>query len=187
MRASTYCLQIPVSMTRAGYWLYVWRVTIPNGNEVLYVGRTGDSRYATANPPIVRMGQHFDRNVARSLLKNLNEHLIKLARRSGLNPLDYTANPYTAMSIVAHGPLFPPPGGDDAYHEERKVIVGPLERALRDALECNGHVVVGQHDKSGNLCHSCWQDVRQAFDPYFGLTLEHPNNQCLDHPCFEHA
>ena len=64
MAASTYTLQIPVSMTRPGYWLYVWRVTIPNGDEILYVGRTGDDRYITANPPIVRMGQHFDPNGA---------------------------------------------------------------------------------------------------------------------------
>ena len=175
MPAETHPLEIPAPMTRPGYWLYVWSVITGEGKEILYVGRTGDSRWSTAGRPIARMGQHFDPNAGQALLDKL--------RTNRVNP-DHC----TDFRIVAHGPLFPPPNGDDAYHTVRKAIVGPLERALRDALEHNGYFVVGQHDRPGNLCRRCWQDVRQAFDQYFGLTLEHPNNdQRPDHPCFQHA
>ena len=176
MPVETYLLEIPAPMTRPGYWLYVWSVITDKGAEILYVGRTGDKNYATAGPPIVRMGQHFDPNSrARSLLDNLITN--------GVNPdccMDFR--------IVAHGPLFPPPNGDKAYHDPRIAVVSPLERALSDALEHNGYVVMGQHDKPDNLCRRCWEDVRQAFVPYFGLTLEYPgHNQGPDHPCFQHA
>ena len=179
MAALTYTLQIPVSMTRPGYWLYVWRVTIPNGDEILYVGRTGDDRYITANPPIVRMGQHFDPNGAQALLSNLRNHLL----RHRLNARDYAD-----FRIVAHGPLFPPPANDRDYHDTRLAVVRPLERALRDALQHNGYVVIGQHSRDTNLCRCCWQDVRQAFMHHFNLTNECPqHNQGPDYPCFQHA
>ena len=41
MVAETYAIDIPVSITRYGYFLYVWKATAAQGDLFLYVGRTG--------------------------------------------------------------------------------------------------------------------------------------------------
>ncbi len=61
MVAEPYVVDIPVPITRYGYFLYVWKVTTAEHDTILYVGRTGDSVYIAANPPVVRVGQHLGR------------------------------------------------------------------------------------------------------------------------------
>ena len=39
----TFTVTLDGAMLRRGFWLYVWEITTPNGEKVLYVGRTGDS------------------------------------------------------------------------------------------------------------------------------------------------
>ena len=46
---------------------YVWKATTAQGDLFLYVGRTGDDVYTSANPPVVRVGQHLGRGRAAAL------------------------------------------------------------------------------------------------------------------------
>ena len=99
MVAETYAIDITVPITRYGYFLYVWKATTAQGDFILYVGRTGDDVYTSANPPVVRVGQHLGQGRAAALTNNL--------RRRGVN-----AREFAELRVVIHGPIFPPAQGD---------------------------------------------------------------------------
>ena len=176
MTASTHSMTL-TTMSRPGYWLYVLSAIADNGKEYLYAGRTGDDRYISAKPVIVRIGQHFDPKVKASMHKKL--------RKKGVNP-----RRCTDFRAVVHGPLFAPPDGysDEDYHNAQLALVKPLERALRDALVHNGYVVLGSHPRDRNICRKCWEDIRRAFGKHFDLSDEYPPHTLRsDHPCTQHA
>lgn len=50
--AATFTVTLDGAMLRRGFWLYVWEITTPNGDKVLYVGRTGDS--SSERPVVVQ-------------------------------------------------------------------------------------------------------------------------------------
>ena len=175
MTASIHALTIPAAMTRPAFWLYVWRVTTDTDDELLYVGRTGDSTYTTANPPIFRMGQHFEPKGGGNML------LQRLADRE--------IDPYTCtdFQIVAHGPLFPA-ANNKPCHYKRRDIVAALERALRDALLLGGYDVISHENSIKPLCQPCWQDIRQAFQRHFDQIAPYPHEtQRPNYVCYKHA
>ena len=55
----TFTISLPGPLLQSGFWLYVWRIDVGDGREVLYVGRTGDSSSPNASPPYKRFGQHL--------------------------------------------------------------------------------------------------------------------------------
>ena len=135
MAADTYALDIPIPTIQYGYFLYVWKVTTDDDRVFLYVGRTGDGVYTTSNPPLVRLGQHLGRGPGASLLNNL------LRRR-------VTRRDFDNLRIIIHGPIFPPPQGDEAAHEVRVTAMEALERALCEALRHNNYTVLGIHPQN---------------------------------------
>ena len=175
MLAQTYPIDIPVPIIQYGYFLYVWEVTTAEGNLILYVGRTGDDVYIVANPPIVRIGQHLGQGPGAALVNNLNNMGVNVREAAGLR-------------IVIHGPIFPPAQGNRNDHDDRVIAMSALERALRDALEHNGYVIVGMHPNNWDLCHRCWQGVQEAFGQHFNLNAAPPGrDDGPDHPCYLHA
>ena len=185
MAPSTYKFEIPVSMTQPAYWLYVWKATIAQDVDWLYVGKTGNRQNLTVKPPFVRIGEHFDQNAIYSFLSKIKHNqtlrLIRGLRRQG-EPY------YTALSVVVHGPLFPEPAGDKDLRDQTIAIVGPLETALCDALKYNDYIVFGEHERPGDLCARCWREVRQAFKKHFNLTKQCPHHiQGPEHLCFKHS
>ena len=172
MLTQPYVIDIPVPIIQYGYFLYVWEVTIAEDNLILYVGRTGDDVYVTANPPVVRIGQHLDQGPGASLINNC----VNVREAAGLR-------------IVIHGPIFPPPEGDAEAHRVRLNAMRPLERALRDALKHNGYTIVGTHPNNWDLCHRCWQGVQEAFGhQHFNLDAAPPGRDDRpDNPCYLHA
>jgi len=115
-----------------GFWLYVW--TVSNGrDEVLYVGRTGDSSSHFASSPFSRLGQHLDLRPnakGNALLKNL--------RAARLDPVKCT------FDLFAIGPLFLEQSNLER-HRQRRDIVAPLENALAVHLRDAGYRVIGMH------------------------------------------
>ena len=88
-------LSFPGTLVQRGFWLYVWRVTPPNGPELLYVGRTGDSSSPNATAPYTRMGQHL------GYRENQNALRAHLERR-GVTPEDCIS-----FVLAAFGPIYP--------------------------------------------------------------------------------
>ena len=175
MAADTYALDIPIPVIQYGYFLYVWKVTTDDDRVFLYAGRTGDDVYTTSNPPIVRIGQHLGRGDGASLLNNL------IQKRVTRRDLD-------KLRIIIHGPVFPPPQGDEAVHEVRVTAMKALERALCEALRHNNYTVLGTHPRNWNLCRRCWQGIQEAFSEHFTLDAAPPGRDTRpDSPCYRHA
>ena len=175
MVAETYAIDIPVPITRYGYFLYVWKATTAQGDLILYVGRTGDDVYTSANPPVVRVGQHLGRGRAAALTNNL--------RKRGVN-----ARECAELRVVIHGPIFPPAQGDRDAHDARVTAMAALERAFSDTLQHNGYTVVGIHPRNWNFCRRCWQGIQEAFGQHFDLDEAPPGRDARpDHPCYVHV
>ena len=175
MNALPQLLNIPPPMTRPSFWLYVWRVTTDTGRDVLYVGRTGDGTFPTANPPIFRMGQHLEPNgSSNQLLKRLDEQ--------NIDP-----SSCTAFQLVAYGPLFLETK-DRNEHYRRRDVVAALESALHDAL-LGGHYTVIDHSSSRKpLCRLCWQEVWEAFQEHFDAIAPYPHKTIRpNYVCFKHS
>jgi hypothetical protein len=66
----TYEVSLDGGILHRGFWLYVWEVITPEGNKLLYVGRTGDSSSPNAQSPFNRMGQHLGFAKTSCMLRN---------------------------------------------------------------------------------------------------------------------
>jgi hypothetical protein len=163
LTAATLILSLPGKMLHRGMWLYVWRVETPLGNEVLYVGRTGDSSSPHATAPYTRMGQHLGFSKAANSLR-------RLLVENGVTPEDCVR-----FELISHGPIYPEIGlKKDQLRDEQMRMHTPvrdkmagLEKKLRDALHESGYRVLNVvHSKKG-YDGDVWNEVRAAFAAYF--------------------
>lgn len=182
MSPPTHELTFPGAMTQRGFWLYVWRITSFDGNEFLYVGRTGDSSSLNASSPFARMGRHLD---PKGKANALHQHLTK--REVGVNPQECAE-----FKMFAHGPLFlePKDGGtmDEDEFRRRRDIVAALEQALADALRCGGYRVLNTVHSKKPMCVVCWNNVRRGFAKYFGRIAPGPQVPTeAEHFCHFHT
>ena len=174
MTTPTHSLVLDPALLRRGFWLYVWHVTSEDGRELLYVGRTGDEAYVSANPPFKRMGQHLD---PKSRANMLYRHLVE----SNVDPLTCGD-----LRMIAHGPLFFEVATKD-QHRPRRDVTAALEKQLAVALAA-GYTVMNTVHCQRPLCWCCWQGVRQAFLPHFPkIGGEQPVTSQPCKPCFQHA
>jgi hypothetical protein len=140
---------------RRGFWLYVWEVTPPNGEKLLYVGRTGDNSSPKAASPFNRMGQHLGSIKANNMLR---KHLEK----RDMAPEECT------FRLVAHGPILAE-AQDWSGHVPRRDIVGGLEQQLERELRLAGWEVMNKVKGSFELDEQLWEEVRLAFREQFAI------------------
>ena len=166
----TYRLTLPGPMLRRGFWLYVWRVSGPDGKEWLYVGRTGDNSSPNASPPYIRMGQHL------GSAKNQNSLRRHLHER-GISPEECRE-----FHLVAHGPIHPEvikPAGfshkDKKTHAELmekhvpiRNVVGAMEKQLAKDLRDAGYQVLNNVSWKHSISEDEWEPIRAAFAKDFG-------------------
>jgi hypothetical protein len=160
--ASLHRLTLPGQMLQRGFWLYVWRVQTPKG-EQLYVGRTGDSSSPHATAPYTRMGQHLGFSKAQNGLR-------RLLTEAGVEP-----ESCGQFELISYGPIFPEIGmTKDQLRHERMVLHTPvrdemagLEKKLRDALVAAGYKVLNvvHSKKPYDVAH--WDAVRIAYAEHF--------------------
>src|SRR4051794_13195620 len=91
--ADTFIVTLDGAMLRRGFSLYVWEITTPQGEKLLYVGRTGDSSSANAQSLFNRLGQNLGTLPNASMVRN---HLGK----RGVDPAE------CRFRMVGHGPIF---------------------------------------------------------------------------------
>jgi hypothetical protein len=151
----TYEVSLEGGTLRRGFWLYVWEVTTPDGEKLLYVGRTGDSSSAKAASPFNRMGQHLGSIKASNMLRT---HL----QKRDMAPED------CAFRFFAHGPILIE-AADWEGHVPRRDIVGGLEQELEQELRQGGWDVMNTVKGSFKLDEQLWNDVRPAFAERFGI------------------
>lgn len=159
----THVLTLNPATLQRGFWLYVWRVTAPNGSILLYVGRTGDNSSPNAQAPFVRMGQHLN------YIQNQN------ALRRHLADHGILANNCQNFELICHGPIYPEvpnEGGlsrDDhmELHKPVRDLVGAMERQLCSDLQDAGYEVLNTVAWRQDYDPEVWQEVRAAFAEYF--------------------
>jgi hypothetical protein len=151
----TYEVALEGATLRRGFWLYVWEVTTPDEQKVLYVGRTGDSSSSKAASPFNRMGQHLGSIKASNMLRT------HLGKRE-MAPED------CVFRFVAHGPILTEAADWDG-HVPRRDAVGGLEQKLERELRQAGWDVVNTVNGSFELDAELWEEVRPAFAERFGI------------------
>ncbi len=153
MKASTYTVHLDGSVLRRGFWLYVWEVTTPDGEKLVYVGRTGDSSSPNAQSPFNRMGQHLGFAENSSMLRR------HLAAR-GVDPRD------CELRMVSHGPVL-----DEAGNmEDHKILrdeMAAMERELADDLAAAGYDVLNKVRSRMVLNEKVYAEARAAFAAEF--------------------
>jgi hypothetical protein len=151
----TYTLIIDGATLRRGFWLYVWEVTTPCGQVLLYVGRTGDNSTPNAQSPFNRMGQHLGNAKNSSMLRNhLGAHDIVPEQ--------------CQFRLVAHGPVFDEaPNNDMEAHTKIRDVVGALEKRLAEELIDAGYHVMNTVRCNWPLDEDLYAQVRPAFAAHF--------------------
>ena len=159
MSLSVHTMTIPGPILSRGFWLYVWEVRLPDGKNVLYVGRTGDNSTPNAAAPFSRAGQHFGTNE--------NQNMI----RRHLEKREICPEQCITFELIACGPLFKETK-DWNEHVPRRDKVARLEKELADSLKAAGYDVLNEVHSRKCLDTSRWAEVREAFAAHFpGLEL----------------
>lgn len=171
---ATHSMTLPGPMLRRGFWLYVWRVEAPDGEEWLYIGRTGDNSSPNASAPYTRMGQHL------GSMKNQN------ALRARLRDQGIEAEDCQAFHLVAHGPLYPEVERPDCPNERKALReglmkkhkpvrdkVGAYERDLERALRKAGYNVLNTVKWKPEGDQVRWHEILAAFAEHFPKLAQH--------------
>jgi hypothetical protein len=153
MAGKTYVVALDGEMVERGFWIYVWEATTPAGEELLYVGVTGDSSSRNAQSPFNRMGQHLGPARNSSMLRNW------LGKR-GIVPEQCT------FRLVAHGPVLDE-ADDWAEHCARRDILAGMERQLIEDLVSAGYDVMNRSQSKMPLEETLYREVRRAFAEHF--------------------
>jgi hypothetical protein len=148
-KPETHEVRLEGSTLRRGFWLYVWEVTSPTKDKLLYVGRTGDNSTPKAASPFNRMGQHLGSVEASNTLR---KHLLK----RDLDPED------CSFRFVAHGPILPEAESWEE-HVPRRHIIGGLEQRLEQELRHMGWDVLNLVNGTFELDEKLWEEVWTSF------------------------
>lgn len=169
MTIGTYSLTLHPALLQRGFWLYAWEVIGSEGEELVYVGRTGDNSSPNASPVYIRMGQHL------GLVKTQNALRRNLERR-GIRP-----ERCRAFHLVSHGPLYPEVEKPDGFshedqmlrkhlmatHVPRRDIVGAMEKQLALDLAAAGYTLLNTVNWRPTISPELWKPVREAFATHF--------------------
>lgn len=153
MSAATYDLTFNGKLLNRGFWLYVWKISVPRGGKFYYVGRTGDSSSNNAQSPFNRMGQHLGFNARSNVLRR---HL----QRKGIDPERCT------FRLVAHGPVLAE-ATTPARHLECRDRIAAMEKALAAAMAASGYDVINTVNCRIKLDAEMFAGVRAAFATHF--------------------
>lgn len=153
MKPNIYKLEFDGAILSRGFWLYVWEITIPDGEKIYYIGRTGDSSSAHAQSTFNRMGQHLGFNVKSNVLRrHLERKNISLEK--------------CKFCMFSHGPILLEAQSQDDHRKSRD-IVSAMGKALSDIMQAAGYSVMNAVACRKPLDIKLFEDVRSAFTVHF--------------------
>jgi len=120
------------SLLKRGFWIYIYTIE-HNGEEVLYVGRTGDSSSPYAASPFLRLTGHLSRKLTAKSAAMLNQ----------LTNYGFDVE-MCLFELHAFGPLYPEQPSFEKHKPYRDILAG-LEKALAQELKDRGYTVIGTH------------------------------------------
>jgi hypothetical protein len=126
MAAEMHHLSVPPPILKRGFWLYVWRVGLPGGGYVHYVGMTGDTRSARAQSTANRVAAHLSFNINSNALRRY----MRQRRRTDLEDC-------RSLDFFAFGPVYQEAVPADYPTTRGKVAA--LDRHLWLQMEASGY------------------------------------------------
>jgi hypothetical protein len=156
VQMSTYTVSLDGGFLARGFWIYVWEVRDPEGEMMLYVGRTGDSSSPNAQSPFNRMGQHLGFAKNSSMLRN------------HLEGRDVSPD-LCVYRFVAHGPILPE-AKDWKTHVIRRDLAAAVEKQLAEDFAAAGYDVLNAVISGKDLDLELYAPVHAAFAEHFDLT-----------------
>jgi hypothetical protein len=159
--AATYLVEFDGALVRRGFWLYVLQATVPDGEQFLYVGRTGDSSSFNAQSAYNRLGKHLGANTTTNQMRR---HLTK-------KELEPEACLYR---FVAYGPVLAEAATkDQGSHYPLRDKVAAMERELAVLLERAGYLVLNEVRSKKLLDENAFRPVVAAISEYFPKLAEY--------------
>jgi hypothetical protein len=154
--AKTLTVTIDGALLRRGFWIYVWEISPPNGQNVLYVGRTGDTSSPNAQSLFNRLGQNLSATAKNaSMVRN---HL----ETRGIDPSE------CQFRMVGYGPIFDEvPNKDLEAHKPIRDKVGAIEQKLAEDLRTAGYDVMNTVPGKKTADKELYEPVRLAFAAEF--------------------
>lgn len=151
----TYVVPLDGDILRRGFWLYVWEITTPTEENVLYVGRTGDNPSPKAQSLFNRLTQNLGTLARTSMVRNNLE-------KRGIDPAA------CKFRMVGYGPIFDEvAGGDFEAHKLIRDKVGAVEKRLSEDLQAAGYDVMNEVRWKPPLDDELYASVRVAFAAEF--------------------
>jgi hypothetical protein len=151
----TFTVTLDGRMLRRGFYLYVWEITPPDGEKVLYVGRTGDNSSPNAQSLFNRLGQNLGTLATSSMVRNNLE-------KRGIDPTQ------CRFDMVGYGPIFDEvPETNMETHKPIRDKVGAAEKRLPEDLAAAGYDVMNQVRCNAALDVEVYAQVRAAFAARF--------------------
>jgi hypothetical protein len=151
----TFTVTLDGAMLRRGFWLYVWEITMPDGNKALYVGRTGDNSSPFAQSLFNRLGQNLGTLPNASMVRNNLE-------KRGVNAA------HCQFRMVGHGPIFDEvPNKDFEIHKPIRDKVGAVEKRLAEDFKAAGYDVMNTVRWNAPLDENLYEPIRAAFAAEF--------------------
>jgi hypothetical protein len=149
-QAKLISLTVPPALLARGFWIYVWRIILANGEPVHYVGMTGDTGSYKAGSPLKRVGDHLGFNEKSNPLR-------KYLEKKGCPP-----ERCKEMELMAFGPIGKVPEDKELYKRERGKIAA-LEKALCAAMRAAEYEVLHGDPRCNFECDPAhWSELKTA-------------------------
>jgi hypothetical protein len=153
--ARTFTVALDGAILKRGFWIYVWEIGTPEGEKLLYVGRTGDNSSPNAQSLFNRLAQNLGTLANSSMVrKHLEGRGIDLAQ--------------CQFRVVGHGPIFDEVLNKDfEAHKPLRDEIGAIEKQLANDLEAAGYEVMNEVKWKPPLDPELYEPVRAAFATEF--------------------
>lgn len=143
-------MSLPAPILQRGFWLYVWRVCLPNDRIKYYVGMTGDVTGA-AQSPFNRVTSHLGANPRSNALR-------KYLSRAGAS-----IEKCKSFDLYTFGPIYPLPEPGKIYQAARS-RVATLESKLWHHMKLSGYDMLNPPPGySAPLDYTAWRQACTAF------------------------
>jgi hypothetical protein len=155
MTGELHHVSFPPPILKLDFWLYVWRVGLPTGDCVNYVGMTGDTGSAHAQSAANRAAAHLGFNTKSNAL-----------RRYILEKTQAALEDCQSLDFFVFGPVYPKP--ELSEYPAARGKVAALEKHLWDRMNASGYKMLNVRPQTKfDLDVGRWDDVRAAFQRHF--------------------
>lgn len=155
MTADIFHLSVPPPTLRRNFWLYVWKVGLPVGGNVHYVGMTGDTGSAAAQSAANRVAAHLGSNNNSNALRKY----VLQKRQTDLEDC-------RSLDFFTFGPVYTKPA--DVDYPTMRGKVAALEKRLWERMEASGYDMLnGKPQATSMVDENRWNDVCASFQRHF--------------------